>query len=51
MDDRQLENFVNTRMLTSLNMYNENVAKPIYGHVLKKRLKALGVDDPRTVPR
>ena len=49
MDDRQLENFVNTRMLTSLNMYNENVAKPIYGHVLKKRLKALGVDDPRTV--
>ena len=49
MDDEQLENYVNTRMLTSLNLYNDDVARPIYAHVLKKRLKALGVDDPRVV--
>jgi hypothetical protein len=49
LSEDELESYINNNLIVSLNNLDKEIADPLYGHIIKKRLKALGVDDPRTV--
>ena len=49
MTEEEMDAFVNKKMLLSLNMLDQEKAKPIYARVLAKRLKSVGYDDPREI--
>jgi len=49
MTEEEMDAFVNKKMLLSLNMLDQEKAKPIYARVLAKRLRSIGYDDPRQI--